>query len=75
VDLDQLFRFVGDEDCGVGINCRECDRGGLPIAHYESWPDTPNPYADTDVVYVHKIVDLLAAAEDHARATHGPVAS
>ena len=38
--LDDVMRLVGDEDCGVGIDCRICDRGGAPIAYYQHPPTT-----------------------------------
>ena len=61
--LDESFRLVGDEDCGVGLNCGRCDRGGLPIAYY-SYPGDPT-YHGTDVERVHTIAALLAAGERH----------
>lgn len=64
--LDELFRLVGDEDCGVGINCRICDRGGAPIAYYAGL-DQPYPTElASDVVPVDTIAALISAAEKHA---------
>jgi len=51
--LDAEFRLVGDEDCGVGIDCQVCDRGGVPIAYY-TWPGN-HVYENTDVKVVHTI--------------------
>jgi len=66
--LDELFRLVGDEDCGVGIDCRACDRGGAPIAYYAGL-DQPYPTdAAPDVIPVDTIDALLAAAAEHAAA-------
>jgi hypothetical protein len=72
VTLDELFRLVGDEDCGVGINCRVCDLGGAPIAYYDGGLGQPYPTAQApDVVPVDTIEALLSAALDH-RTTHHP---
>lgn len=68
--LDELFRLVGDEDCGVGINCRLCDRGGAPVAYYAGL-DQPYPTAlAPDVVPVSTIGALLIAALDHRSDHH-----
>jgi hypothetical protein len=72
VNLDGLFRLVGDEDCGVGIDCLKCDRGGAPVAYYQH-PTGWFGYDGTDVVRVHTIADLLAAAERHADSVHHEV--
>jgi hypothetical protein len=69
VKLDGLFRLSGDEDCGVGLDCRECDRGGAPVAYYLGISDA---YAnDADVEVVETIAGLTAAAEWHAHEVHG----
>lgn len=65
---DETFRLVGDEDCGVGLDCRLCDRGGAPIA-YLTHPDD-RAYAGTDVQVVHTITPLLAAGEAHLFQAH-----
>lgn len=69
--FDAEFRLVGDEDCGVGIDCQVCDRGGAPVAYY-TWPGN-HVYENTDVKVVHTISALFAAARghmlDHRRAT------
>lgn len=64
--LDDVMRLVGDEDCGVGINCRVCDRGGAPIAYYTSPDDLA--YQGTDVERVHTIAALVEAGQRHAAA-------
>jgi hypothetical protein len=66
--LDDVMRLVGDEDCGVGIDCRVCDRGGAPIAYYQH-PDDRFGYDGTDVERVHTIDALIDAGRRHA-ATH-----
>lgn len=63
-NLDELFWLAGDEECGVGINCRVCDRGGAPIAYYTHPSD--RVYQGTDVKVVHTIAALISAAEEHA---------
>lgn len=66
--LDRRFRLVGDEDTNVGIDCRDCDRGGAPIAYLTH---ETSAYQGTDVVVVDTIAALLAAAVDHDRTAHG----
>jgi hypothetical protein len=69
--LDELFRLVGDYDCGVSIDCRVCDRGGAPIAYYDAGLGQPYPNAQApDVVPVSTIEALLSAALDHRTAHH-----
>jgi len=64
--FDDHLLLMGDEDGGVGINCRTCDRGGAPIAYYEPYPGGPASYVGTDVVIVDSIEDLIAAGRAHA---------
>lgn len=64
--LDEVMSLAGDEDCGVGMNCRICDRGGAPIAYYAGISPA---YLDTDVVLVDTITALIDAGQRHA-ATH-----
>jgi hypothetical protein len=66
--LDQVLRLSGDEDCGVGLDCRLCDRGGAPIAYY-SWPGD-RTYEGTDVVRVQTITALLSAGREHLHLRH-----
>jgi hypothetical protein len=66
--FDQAFRVAGDEDGGVGLDCRLCDRGGAPIAYY-SWPDD-RTYEGTDVVRVSTISALLDAGQQHLAQRH-----
>lgn len=62
--LDDVMRLSGDEDCGVGIDCRVCDRGGAPIAYYTGIDD--RTYEGTDVEIVHTITALIEAGQRHA---------
>lgn len=62
---DEFFRLVGDEDCGVGLDCRLCDRGGAPIAYY---PGISQPYPTTvapDVIPADTISALFEAGQQH----------
>lgn len=69
--FDELFRLSGDEDCGVGLDCRVCDRGGAPIAYYAGL-DQPYPTGRApDVVPVDTIAGLLSVGIAH-QATHHP---
>lgn len=68
--FDETFRLVGDEDTGVGVDCRRCDRGGLPIAYLLTYPDD-RTYADADdVQLVHTITELINAAQQHMWRRH-----
>jgi len=64
--LDDLY-LMGDEDCGVGVNCKFCDRGGLPVIYY-SFPEDKT-YSATDVVIVNSITGFISAMKKHV-ATH-----
>lgn len=69
--LDDSFRLVGDEDCGVGLDCRTCDRGGAPIAYYDAGLGQPYPTKlAPDVVPVDTIDALLDAGQQHLRTHH-----
>ncbi len=61
--LDQVCYLQGDEDSGVGINCRICDRGGAPIAYY-THPDD-RTWNGTDVQVVFTIAELIEAGDRH----------
>jgi hypothetical protein len=67
--LDRRFRLVGDEDTGVGIDCRDCDRGGAPIAYLPGVTGDAYPN-DHGVIVVETISALLAAADEHDRSVH-----
>lgn len=62
--LDEHLWLCGDEDGGVGINCRICDRGGAPVAYYEPYPMRPS-YEGTDVERVSTIIALVSAGRRH----------
>lgn len=67
--LNEVMRLVGDEDCGVGLDCRLCDRGGAPVAYYQH-PADHFGYEGTDVVRVHTIMALLYAGQRHLDDIH-----
>lgn len=71
IDVDELLRLEGDEEGGVSLVCRRCDRRGLPIAFYQPADDGIPPYLDRpDVEQVSRIVDLYVAALHHAGTVH-----
>ncbi len=66
--IDEVFWLSGDENCGVGLHCRTCDREGLPVAYYQG---ISTFYVNCeDVVTVHTIVGLIDAGEAHAASCH-----
>lgn len=67
--IDARFWLCGDEDGGVGLQCRACDRGGRPIAYYDR--DDSFYGDDPEVENVTTIFGLLAAANYHERTVHG----
>jgi hypothetical protein len=70
VFLGGRYRLIGDEDTGVGIECRDHFDGGRPLGYYQS-PAYRSPYPD-EVVSVDTIPALLAVAVDHEACAHGP---
>jgi hypothetical protein len=55
---------MGDEDGGVGLQCKVCDRGGLPVVYLTSTRDW-HSYHGTDVAVTRTIADFLEAAGRH----------
>lgn len=66
--LDDLY-LLGDEDTGVSLDCRLCNRRGLPVAYY-SHPDDKTYAGRDDVVRVSTIAGLVDAGEKHLREYH-----
>jgi hypothetical protein len=70
LDGFELFRLVGDEDTGVGLQCiaDECWDGGRPQAYYVGIAR----YYDDDpkVTVVETVADLLAAGRAHLDEHH-----
>jgi hypothetical protein len=66
--LDEAYWLSGDEDTGVGLQCRLCDRGGLPVAYYCG---ISTAYEDrADVASVNTIAALLDAGRRHLAEQH-----
>lgn len=64
------YCLVGDEDGGVGIECRDHFDGGRPLAYYATGGH-PSYTDDPEVVNTSTIAELLAVAETHEREVHG----
>lgn len=73
MDLDgfERFRLVGDEMCGVGLQCMDdaCWDGGRPQAYYVGIATFYDD--DPEVAVVETVADLLAAGRAHLDAHHG----
>lgn len=70
--LSPRYFLAGDEEGGVGLECRDHLGGGQPLAYYRSYPGPP-VYPGTQVVHVDSIPGLLAVAADHETHAHGGV--
>lgn len=68
MSIDEHFTLMGDEDCGVELNCRTCKRDGMPISYYACY-DT-KAYEGTDVIIVKTINALLIAGRTHIARKH-----
>lgn len=66
--FDEMFYLMGDEDTDVGVHCRVCDTGGLPVVFYTTDTNVTG-YQSAAVVVVHTISDMMKAGSDH-QATH-----
>lgn len=66
--LNGRYFLAGDEEGGVGLECRDHLAGG-PLAYYRSYAGTPI-YPGTEVVHVDSIPGLLAVAADHETHSH-----
>ena len=69
VDLSgfERIRLVGDEDCGVGLECLDCWDGGRPLAYL---PGIGAYYDDLLVAVVDNVPDLLTAGRRHLDEKH-----
>lgn len=72
--LNARYHLVGDEEGGVGLDCRDHFDGGRPLAYYRSYPCAPL-YPGTEVVHVDSIPGLLAVAADHETHAHGRIST
>lgn len=64
IDEQMYLGADAEHDYEVGIHCRICDRGGLPIACYTQQPGS-QAYAGTDVEMVTTITALVRAGSKH----------
>jgi hypothetical protein len=66
----EQLRLVGDEDCGVDLQCcaAECWDGGRPQAYYVG--NTTYWENDPKVTVVHTIAELIAAGRAHLDERH-----
>lgn len=67
--VNDRYRLVGDEDCGVSVECAEHWAGGRPIIYYDS-PKSCNPYPNGGVAFVHTISRLLEEIDKHEKKFH-----
>lgn len=72
MDLDGFarIRLAGDEDCGVGLKCRDCWDGGRPLAYLRPHPGDTAYTNDEKVAVVDATVDLLAVGRAHLDEHH-----
>ncbi len=61
----ERLRLVGDEDCGVGLECRDCWDGGRPLAYLRSYPGDTTYQHDPKVSVVDDLAALLAVGRGH----------
>jgi hypothetical protein len=59
----------GDEDGGVGVQCRTCDRGGMPVVYYPGWGTSP--YPEAEVPTATGVLHLYLLANAHVQQHHG----
>jgi hypothetical protein len=67
---DETLRLVGDEDCGVSVDCKLCDRRGLPIAYLLTYDGDTTYAGNADVQRVHTITALIDAGQQHLWQLH-----
>lgn len=65
-ELDGFERLLllGDEDTGVGIQCRDCWDGGRPLGYLG------DPFKDDLVTFVTSVPELLAVGRRHLDEKH-----
>lgn len=61
------IRLVGDEDCGVGIECLDCPDGGRPLGYLGDGYGWAN---DIKVTVVTSVPGLLAVGRQHLDERH-----
>ncbi|MEN3540969.1 hypothetical protein AAH991_38050 [Microbispora sp. ZYX-F-249] len=62
VDLGDRMWLCGDENGGVELHCRDCERGGRPLAYHH---DHGGRYPDPTMPIVRTIPALIQAAQQH----------
>lgn len=67
--VDAHCRMQGDEDGGVGVQCRTCDLGGRPVVYYPGYGS--NPYPEAEVPTATGILHLYLLANAHVHQHHG----
>jgi hypothetical protein len=68
-ELDELLYLQGDEECDVSVQCRECDKGGEPVAFYTRFGR--NPYPEDRVPTAGTIDELYRLMNRHVVDLHG----
>lgn len=66
--LDRYFRLSGDNVQNIEVDCVECDRK-LPLIYFDTYKDQII-FADTDVVVVQTIADMLYRMNEHVAQIH-----
>lgn len=64
------IRLVGDEDCGVGLECRDCWDGGRPLAYLRPNPEDTAYTNDAKVTLVDTAALLLVVGRAHLDQHH-----
>lgn len=63
--VSDCLTLMGDEDCGVGLHCRESWDGGRPLAYY-SLDERDRTYeGDPKVERVSTLADLMSCIVRH----------
>jgi hypothetical protein len=67
--LDRYFRLSGDTVQNIEINCTQCNKRELPLIYFDTYKDAV-VFADTDVIVVHTIADMLYRMNEHVVHIH-----
>jgi hypothetical protein len=71
----ERLRLVGDEDYGVGLECRDCWDGGRPLGYLRPYPGDTTYRNDPKVSTVDDLAALLAIGRSHLDAHHADTSS
>lgn len=66
--VSDRYSLVGDADSGVGVECVDHWRGGMPIIYY--YPGSYFPYPPDQVVRVTTVNDLFVEIGKHEMIYH-----